>query len=232
MKSYFVTLGFNETYLLRLLNETSAQKEDKLVIVVPSPIVSGTRTAIENVKIQSYRLHYPEPEVHEIKLSDFNTTLSQILDYLLPLPEPIISDLTIGMRMFNSLILINILISKKKFTVYLRDEGGGSTVISFNDNAINALLRDYTKEEMRMLDVIKRNNGISTTELAKVLGKSEKTLLNKITELKKIGIVTQKGKDRKVEITPLGENAMKLIEKKLTSSVSNLQKCGQKASPF
>ncbi|ACR41519.1 hypothetical protein M164_0907 [Sulfolobus islandicus M.16.4] len=27
MKSYFVTMGFNETFLLRLLNETSAQKE-------------------------------------------------------------------------------------------------------------------------------------------------------------------------------------------------------------
>ncbi|MEM3337799.1 MAG: CRISPR-associated transcriptional regulator Csa3, partial [Saccharolobus sp.] len=26
MKSYFVTMGFNETFLLRLLNETSAQK--------------------------------------------------------------------------------------------------------------------------------------------------------------------------------------------------------------
>ncbi|MEM0033348.1 MAG: CRISPR-associated transcriptional regulator Csa3, partial [Saccharolobus sp.] len=59
MKSYFVTMGFNETFLLRLLNETSAQKEDNLVIIVPSPIISGTRTAIDSLRAQTSRLNYP-----------------------------------------------------------------------------------------------------------------------------------------------------------------------------
>ncbi|BFH74683.1 hypothetical protein SJAV_26270 [Sulfurisphaera javensis] len=96
MKSYFVTLGFNETYFLRLLNQTSAQKEDKLIIVVPSPIAGGTRDALDNLRVEALKLHYPEPTIYEITLSDFFNFLP---DHL---PEPIITDLSIGMRMTNS----------------------------------------------------------------------------------------------------------------------------------
>ncbi|WCM36859.1 CRISPR locus-related DNA-binding protein [Sulfolobus islandicus] len=212
MKSYFVTLGFNETYLLRLLNETSAQREDKLLIVVPSPIVEGTKAAIENLKIQTLRLRYPNPEIIEIKISSFDDILSQLLDNLLPLQEPVISDLTMGMRLMNTLILIAILVSRKKFTIYLRDENGGSRVVSFTSSDINALFKEYSSEEFKMLYSIFRNNAISTFELSKILGKSEKTIQNKISELKKLGILTQKGKDRTVELTSLGLNVIKLIK--------------------
>jgi CRISPR locus-related DNA-binding protein len=211
MKSYFVTLGFNESYLLRLLNETSAQKEDKLLIVVPSPIVEGTKAAIENLRIQTLRLRYPNPEVIEIKINTFDDILSQLLDNLLPLQEPIISDLTMGMRLMDALILIAILVSRKKFTIYLRDENGGSRVVSFNSSDINALFKEYSSEEFKMLYTIFKNNTISTFELSKILGKSEKTIQNKISELKKLGILTQKGKDRTVELTSLGLNVIKLI---------------------
>ena len=37
MKSYFVTLGFNEAFLLRLLAETNAVQEDRLIIAAPRP---------------------------------------------------------------------------------------------------------------------------------------------------------------------------------------------------
>jgi len=209
MKSYFVTLGFTESFLLRLLYETSAQREDKLVIVVPSPIVSGTKSTIESIKATAARLNYPEPEVYEIEISDFDRAFSQILDRLLPLPEPIISDLTLGMRLMNALILLAIIVSGKRFTIYVRDEGGGSRVMSFNENITRALLREYSKEELKLLSTL-ANNSLSVSELAKALGKSEKTLLNKLGELKKLGILSQKGKDRKVELTSLGLNVVKI----------------------
>ncbi|QGA53934.1 CRISPR locus-related DNA-binding protein [Sulfolobus sp. E5-1-F] len=218
MKSYFVTMGFNETFLLRLLNETSAQKEDSLVIVVPSPIVSGTNTAIESLRAQISKLNYPLPKVYEIDIVDFNSALSKILDLLLPLPEPIISDLTMGMRMINTLILLGIIVSRKKFTVYVRDEGGGSRVISFNDGIMRALMREYSKEEMKLLNVLHEMEGASVTELAKMLNKSEKTLINKVAELKKYGILIQKGKDRKVELNELGLNVIKLNRSFVSSS--------------
>lgn len=209
MKSYFVTLGFTESYLIRLLNETSAQREDKLVIIVPSPIASGTKSTLESIKAQAVKLNYPEPEVYEIEISDFDSAFSQILDHLLPLPEPIVSDLTLGMRLMNTLILLAIIVSGKRFTIYVREEGGGSKVLSFNKNVVNALLRDYSKEELKLLSIL-ANTGLSVSELATIMGKSEKTLINKLTELRKLGTLHQKGKDRKVELTSLGLNVVKL----------------------
>ncbi|QXJ28855.1 CRISPR locus-associated DNA-binding protein Csa3 [Saccharolobus shibatae B12] len=223
MKSYFVTMGFNETFLLRLLNETSAQKEDNLVIIVPSPIISGTRTAIDSLRAQTSRLNYPFPRVYEIDITDFNSALSKILDILLPLSEPIISDLTMGMRMINTLLLLGIIVSRKKFTIYVRDEGGGSKVISFSDKAITALMRDYSREEMKLLNLLYETKGAGVTELAKMLDKSEKTLINKIAELKKFGILIQKGKDRKVELNELGLNIIKLNRSVVNSVKSSEQ---------
>ncbi|AWR98098.1 CRISPR locus-related DNA-binding protein [Acidianus sulfidivorans JP7] len=230
MKSYFVTMGFNETFLLRLLNETSAQKEDNVIIIVPSPIVSGTAAAIDSLKAQTSRLNYPIPRVYEIDINNFNSSLSKILDILLPLPEPIISDLTMGMRMINALILFAIVVSRKKFTVYVRDEGGGSKVISFNDNIVRALMKDYSSEEMKLLNLLYETKGIGVTEIAKMLNKSEKTLINKLAELKKLGILTQKGKDRKVELNELGLNVIKLNNnsKKKEIIPNNSNKSGEK----
>jgi len=119
-------LGFTESYLIKLLNETSAQREDKLVVVVPSPITSGTQSTLESIKAQAARLNYPLPEVHEIEISNFDSAFSQILDHLLPLPEPIVSDLTLGMRLMNTLILLAIIVSGKRFTIYIREGGGGN----------------------------------------------------------------------------------------------------------
>lgn len=115
-----------------------------------------------------------------------------------------------GMRMINTLLLLGIIVSRKKFTVYVRDEGGGSKVISFNDKAIMALMRDYSREEMKLLNVLFETKGTGIAELAKMLDKSEKTLINKVAELKKFGILIQKGKDRKVELNELGLNVIKL----------------------
>lgn len=223
VKSYFVTIGFSETYLLRLLTETSAKEEDRFVIVVPSPILEGVKVAIENLKVNSSRLNYPSPEVHEISLSDFPSTLSQLIDLLLPLPEPIITELSVGMRMLNTLLFLSILISRKKYTVYVRDEGGGAKVISFNSEEVNSLSRDLSNEEIKMLYSIDKNNGIRPRDLAIDLGKSEKTVLNKLSDFKKYGYIVIKGKDRLIELTPLGKIALTIHNesKKFLSKVEH-----------
>lgn len=211
MRSYFVTLGFNETFLLRLLSETSAREDDSLTIIVPSPISSGTEAALDNLKVQAERLYGLTPRVVEISLEgSFVELLGRVLDQVLVLAQPIITDLTLGMRMLDSLILTALIVTGKEFQAYVRDESGGGKVISFGKSEINALMRQYSVEEMRLLDALRRTGDIR--ELASTLGKSEKTLQNKVSELKRFGIVTMVGRDRKVRLTPLGECVMKLVE--------------------
>ena len=203
MKSYFVTLGFNEAFLLRLLAETNAVQEDRLVIVVPKPMAEGTKSALENVRAQAVRLKYPAPEVREIELSSFDSALLDIISALVPLQEPIITDLSMGMRMVNALILLSLIVTGKQFRAYLREEGSGRAM-SFTDQDLRALLNDYSGEDLKLLSVLS-SSPMRLDELAKSLGKSEKTVMNRASELKKLGLVKVAGKDRQVELTGLGK---------------------------
>ncbi|MGC9105424.1 MAG: CRISPR-associated CARF protein Csa3 [Thermoprotei archaeon] len=130
MKSYFTTLGYTEQFVLRLLAETSASPDDPFVIVVPSPITSSTRTALENLNAFCSRANYPPPKVVEVAFDSLESLLSSVLDALLPLPEPVITDLTVGMRLFDVAILLALVSSRKRFVAYLREIGQGRGIRS------------------------------------------------------------------------------------------------------
>ena len=203
MKSYFVTLGFNESFLLRLLAETNAAQDDRLVIVVPRPMAEGTRNALENVKAQAVRLKYPTPEVREIGLDSFESALFEVVSALIPLKEPIITDLSMGMRMVDALILVSLLVTGKQFRVYLREETTGRPV-SFSSQDLRALLNDYSGEDLKLLSALS-SSPMRLEDLAKAVGRSEKTVMNRISELKRLGLIRVTGKDRQVELTGLGK---------------------------
>jgi CRISPR locus-related DNA-binding protein len=209
VKSYFVTLGFNETFLLRLLNETSAQRGDNLTVVVPSPVSSGTRMAFENLRVQAGRLYGVEPQLVEVAVpGEFAEVFPKFVDLILPMGEPVITDLTVGMRSFDVFILLSLLVSGKDFQVYVRDENGG-WVMGFGRREVRALLRDYSAEEIRLLLEVEKGK-TSLEELARVLGKAGKTVQNKVSELKKFSLLHQAGKDRAVTLTPLGKAVIRL----------------------
>lgn len=226
MKSYLITLGFQEGYAIRFLTSTQAQPEDKLVIVVPSPIVEGARNTLEALKAQCYVHRWPQPEVRELSISpeDPFKPISDMLNIIFSLEEPIYTDLSLGMRMMNALILLSLLFSRKKFKLFVRDEGGGTKELSFNSSEIYALLRNYSTEEAKLLAKLNSSDkGERTVEfLAKELGKSDKTVQNKISELKKLGLITQKGKSKAYELTALGKCVVEIINnvKKKDSEVA------------
>ncbi|MGC9105425.1 MAG: hypothetical protein ACP5HQ_03245 [Thermoprotei archaeon] len=71
------------------------------------------------------------------------------------------------------------------------------------------MTRDYSEEELRFLaSLVERDRTL--TELANSLKRSEKTMLNRTSGLKKLGQITTRGKDRLVSLTPLGRLAVKL----------------------
>ncbi|EWG06397.1 MAG: CRISPR locus-related DNA-binding protein, partial [Candidatus Aramenus sulfurataquae] len=40
-KTYLSTMGFHESFVLRLLSRTNATRDDELIIVVPRPVIGG-----------------------------------------------------------------------------------------------------------------------------------------------------------------------------------------------
>lgn len=211
MKSYLSTLGFNENFLLRLLTSTQANKEDKLVIILPTPVVKATKTALDNLKAQCSRLNFPEPEVYELDMSkDFFSILTDVVKIVSSLKEPIYTSLSLGMRIMNVLILLSLILSEKKFKAFVSEESGEGREYVFESSDLTALLRRYSEEEREMLNEIAKGS-VTAEELAERLKKSEKTVLNKVSEFKKLGIVAQKGRGKAIELTGLGKCVVEII---------------------
>lgn len=205
-KNYFVTIGFHESFILRLLSHTNATKSDRLVIVVPKPIIGGVAEAIESLRANCSRLHYPEPEVHEIEIKDFAETLSQIVSVINSLGRGIIiSNLSAGMRLMDAIILVGLIASRRDFIVYLLDEGGEGREMVIDSSEVSTLIKDYSTEEIKLLMAVEKLGKTTVPELAKLLGKSEKTVMNRISEMKKEKLIALKGKDREVVLTSLGK---------------------------
>ncbi|MEW9492184.1 MAG: CRISPR-associated CARF protein Csa3, partial [Candidatus Aramenus sulfurataquae] len=123
-KTYLSTMGFHESFVLRLLSRTNATRDDELVIVVPRPVIGGVAEAIDSLKASCSRMRYPEPRVEEIELGDFPSTLSRILDVVLSSKGVIHANLSVGLRSMDVLILLAILLSRKPFFAYLMSESG------------------------------------------------------------------------------------------------------------
>jgi CRISPR-associated protein Csa3 len=226
-KTYLSTMGFHESFVLRLLSRTNATRDDELIIVVPKPVIGGVAEAIDSLKASCSRMRYPEPRVEEIELGDFPSTLSQILDVVLSSKGIIHANLSVGLRSMDVLILLAILLSRKPFFAYLMSESGEGHEIVVKGDEVYSLLKEYTVEDLKLLYAISRKGEVTLSELANELGKSEKTVVNRLNELKKAGLVVIKGKDRGVSLTQLGNILLKMRSLERVKSVNALENSGK-----
>jgi len=63
---------------------------------------------------------------------------------------------------------------------------------------------ELPEEKRKILEEIARNPGITIPQLARALAKSEKTITNHLTELKKLNLVITRGKTNNLYTTKLG----------------------------
>ncbi|MCI2414690.1 MAG: CRISPR-associated CARF protein Csa3 [Candidatus Aramenus sp.] len=176
-KTYLSTMGFNESFVLRLLSRTNATRNNELVIIVPRPVVGGVAEAIDSLRASCSRMRYPDPRVEEVELGDFPSTLSQVLDVVLSSKGLIYANLSVGLRSMDVLILIAVLLSRKPFLAYLMSESGEGHDIVVKGDEVYSLLRDYTVEDLKLLHAIGKKGEATLSELAEELGKSEKTVV-------------------------------------------------------
>jgi CRISPR locus-related DNA-binding protein len=77
-------------------------------------------------------------------------------------------------------------------------------------------LNSLSKEKVLILNEIYKSPGVSVDDLARITGKSRKTIINHIIELKNLDIIVQKGKNSGLFLTKLGELLIKRSDKELT----------------
>lgn len=209
-KTYIFTLGFHEDFIIRRLHQTAASKDDTILIFTASPAVASVKKAYQNLVAYTATMNLSEPILVELKLDDFYGMVSQILEWINQAQQPIIADLSGGMRMIGITVYTSLLIHGHRAKIYIADETGEAREISTETSQIRTLLQGLSEEKLNIVKLAVQNPGITTAEAARQLGKSEKTIQNHLAELKKNAILTQKGKARSIYPTKIAEVIVKI----------------------
>ena len=204
MASYIFTLGFHEDFILRRLVSEKAQHGSRVVIFTVKPITGATKTAYQNLVTYCTRMGLSSPELVELSIGEAEDIILSALDTIQTLEEPIIADLTGGMRILVIAVYTALIASKKRFRAYIATEGEQKAEIKIESTHIGAITKELPEEKKKILETIVINPGITPAQLAKNLGKSEKTIANHITELKKLNLVITRGKTNNIYPTKLG----------------------------
>jgi len=194
MKSYVFTLGFHEDYIERRLYMTKASREDVIVLFTCKPAVGAVIRAYEGLKLRTTSLGISQPLLVEISCDNPAEAISEARKIIRELPEPIIADLSGGMRIAVILIYTALLLENKEFELKMQSESEPAIEAEIPYPIIKLIKNPLSREKQEILAEIMKNPGITAKELALKLGKKEKTILNHIAELKKHQLVVQKGK--------------------------------------
>lgn len=193
-RSYVFTLGFHEDYIERRLHLTRAQPEDSIVLFTGKPIIGGVKRAYESLRARTLNIGLSEPKLVELEYEDPAKALYQARQVISSLSEPIIADLSGGMRVIVVIVYTALLLEGKHFELYMQPEGSMHIHLYIPRGVIQCIRNPLSREKQEILRIVKSKPGITVKELAQILGRKEKTIINHIIELKKLNLIVQKGK--------------------------------------
>jgi len=194
MKSYVFTLGFHEDFVERRLYMSRAGREDTIVLFTCKPAVGAVIRAYEGLKLRTSSLGLSTPKLVEISCENPAEAISEARKIIRELPEPIISDLSGGMRLAVIIVYTALLMENKAFELKMQSESEPPIQMEIPYPILKLLKTPLSKEKKQIILEIMKTPGITVKELAEKLGKKEKTIANHIAELKKHQLVVQKGK--------------------------------------
>ena len=194
MKSYVFTLGFHEDFAERRLYVTKANRKDVIVLFTCKPAVGAVLRAYEGLKLRITSLGLKTPKLVEINCENPAEAISEARKIIRQLPEPIIADLSGGMRIAVILVYTALLMENKVFELKMQSESEPAIHMEIPYPILKLIKNPLSKEKQQIILETMRNPGITVKELAEKLGKKEKTIANHIAELKKHQLVVQKGR--------------------------------------
>ncbi|MEM1681097.1 MAG: CRISPR-associated CARF protein Csa3 [Sulfolobales archaeon] len=192
MRSFIFTLGFHEDHVIRRLHIHNALPEDFIVLFTVSPISPSVRRAFEGVRSYTLRTGLREPKLVEVPMNSPDGIFT-VVNSLRDVPRPLVVDVSGGMRFLGLFILISLLFMAEDVDIYLQPEGGEVQEIYIPKELFEFMRRPLSNNELEILNVVSEHPGITIEELARSIGKSEKTVRNSIVRLRKL-LVVQKGR--------------------------------------
>lgn len=186
------TLGFHEDHVTRRLHIHNALAEDVVVLFTVSPVSAGVRRAYEGVRGYVLRIGLSEPKLVEVPFNPPDGIFT-IVGVLKDVPRPLIVDVSGGMRFLGLLVVVSLLFMGEDVDIYVQPEGGDVAEVHIPRELFEFMRRPLSSGEVELIKTISEYPGITLDELAEMLGKSEKTVRNLMTRLRKL-LVIQKGR--------------------------------------
>jgi CRISPR locus-related DNA-binding protein len=204
------TLGYTENFALRRLNRARAGPYDYVAVFTVEPVAEGVKDAYENLKALAKKMGVVDVYMIELPQGNMGEALAKALSALRSFVkagyEPVIFDITGGSRYIVAVILLAALALRGvKREVWVSSDTGGGWEAVIPYSVLEALTGDMRREHIEILKALSSwETGMTVGELSERLGLSEKTVRNRVSELKRMGFCVQRGRGGAIKITEWG----------------------------
>ncbi len=196
-----LTLGFHENFALRRLTSNGATRGDGILVATLKPLHGGAKSAYQALSVFASRMGVGDIGVVEVDPEDLGKASYVIAKAIVESIEgkgyeAIIADLTGGPRFIVVASLISLMILSRRFTVdvYVQSDTGGEWEHKIPGKIIEAMISLPLSDKLRLLKAIVAHPGSTPSELSDMVGLSYKTILNYAAQLKRQGLIVQKGR--------------------------------------
>lgn len=202
------TLGFSTDPVFKLLAAIPIDKHTKIYLIAPHPPSPGTRRAYNTV-----RTHLGD-RVGGIELvtipNDPWEALAALATIMGEEGEYIVSP-SGGMRYLVTLVAIATAAFRPDAEVVVVSESGEIEDLWLKPGLVEFLMRGLSSTEESILKEV-ADKPMTEAEIASVLGKSEKTVKNAVSSLRRLGLVKKVGRRAAVKLTKTGEAALRILD--------------------
>jgi len=207
---YVFTLGFHADHIIRRLSRS--RSIESIVIFTAKPVVRAVVNTFKEVLAFCDRARLPIPRLVEIPPDDAAESIYIVLSELGSW-DKVVADLSGGMRSIVVLVLTALLIHSMKsyVVIYTSAEREDLPEFSISLDLIRTIMtKSLSREKFKIVQEIMKTPGITITELAQTLNKSEKTIRNYLAELKRLELIKIKGPKQNIYPTKWAEIIKKI----------------------
>jgi CRISPR locus-related DNA-binding protein len=223
-RCFIITLGFHSDVGLRRIAEKGVKPGDK-VLIVSGPPVQASKQAIEEFVLYASKVNVDQKNIREIhvdplKASEGIEEIARTIEDFCG-EEGIILELGGGLRAVSALVLLTLFGLRRKFAIESSVEGTGMSY-SVPEGFVDFLINRVGTRDGDVIEKLRESDDSDARELAKSIGCGEKTVVNRMSALKKIGLIEKQGRGSP-KLTVWGEAAASinsLFKKRKDSSLS------------